>query len=78
VARVEGGRRRGLRVEAVGGGAMGASSWGQGSGCRVERGEESEMRTQARKGEGTGEVEKRRTTRHASARHRRGGRRQER
>jgi len=48
-------------VEAVGGGAMGAtasspaSSWGQGPGCRVEGGEESEMGTQASR-EGAGRV----------------------
>ena len=48
-------------MEAVGGGAMGAttsspaSSWGQGPGCRVEGGEESEMGTQAGR-EGTGRV----------------------
>ena len=40
-------------MEAVGGGTMGAtasspaSSWGQGPGCRVEGGEESEMGMQA-------------------------------
>ena len=51
----------GLGVEAVGGGAMGAtasspaSNWGQGPGCRVEGGEESEMGTQASR-EGAGRV----------------------
>ena len=48
-------------MEAVGGGAMGAtasspaSSWGQGPGCSVEGGEESEMGTQASR-EGAGLV----------------------
>ena len=48
-------------MEAVGGGTMGAtasspaSSWGQGPGCRVEGGEESEMGTQASR-EGAGRV----------------------